>query len=321
MRRSSATPSSGASYPAQRLRRLGVRKVPQVARPASDEARRTSSSARALRIASRFSAPASHRCARPPLRPCDVAKEHRGTRLAIHAERPISLESMTRGRRLTAMVIRLNTALGTGLLAAAALTLGCSERHTPLAGALADASASAASQATSYSGRATVVRATVPGLSTVVLGDAGSLPPSGGALEASLLDASVPGLLTVEVLHASTVGQGNASRSEASVAELSLTVAGATVSAALLEARAAAVCGDGGATASGTSDITALSVNGQTVTISGAPNQKVPLPLGEMIINEQTSTGPVDITVNALHVIGLWGVDVIVSSPHPDLGG
>src|SRR5690349_6422561 len=129
------------------------------------------------------------------------------------------------------MAIRLNTALGTGLLAAAALTLGCSERHTPLTGVLADVSASSASQATSYSGRATVLQATVLGLQPVVLADAGPLQASGGAEEASLLNASVPGLLTAEVLHASTIGEGNASRSEASVAQLALTVAGNTISA------------------------------------------------------------------------------------------
>src|SRR5436190_1151849 len=217
------------------------------------------------------------------------------------------------------MAIRLNTALGTSLLAAAALTLGCSERHEPLAGILADATASPSSQATSYSGRATVLQATVLGLSPVVLADAGPLSPSGGAEEASLLNASVPGLLTAEVLHASTVGQGNASRSEASVAEVSLTVAGNSISAGLLQARAAAVCGTGGTTATGSSNITALSVNGQTVTISGAPNQRVPLPVGEVIINEQKSTGAGDITVNALHVIVPGVADVIVSSAHADI--
>ena len=216
------------------------------------------------------------------------------------------------------MTIRLNAALGTGLLAAAALTLGCSERQPPPAGVLADASASSATQATSYSGRATVLQATVLGL-PVVLADAGSLPPSGGAQEASLLNASVPGLLTAEVLHASTVGKGNASRSEASVAELSLTVAGNTISAGLLQARAAAVCRDGGPTASGSSDIAALSLNGQTVTISGEPNQKVQLPIGEVIINEQTSKGAGDITVNALHVFVPGVADVIVSSAHADI--
>ena len=217
------------------------------------------------------------------------------------------------------MTIRLNTALGTGLIAAAALTLGCSERQAPLAGVLADASAPPSSQATSYSGRATVLQARVLDLSPVVLADAGPLPPSGGAEDASLLNASVPGLLTAEVLHASTVGQGNASRSEVSVAELSLTVAGNTISAGLLQARAAAVCGDGGATATGSSDIAALSVNGQTVTVSGEPNQRVPLLVGEVIINEQTSNGAGDITVNALHIKVPGAADVIVSSAHADI--
>jgi hypothetical protein len=216
------------------------------------------------------------------------------------------------------MAIRLKTALGTGLLAAVALALGCSERNTPLAGVLADATTSSASQATSFSGRATVLQATLLGLPPVVLVDAGPLPPSGGAEEASLLNANVPGLLTAEVLHATTVGQGNASRSEASLAEVSLTVAGNTISAGLLQARAAAVCNNGAASTSGSSEIAALSVNGQTIIVSGAPNQTVQLPVGEVIINEQ-SGGPGDITVNALHVIVPGVANVIVSSAHADI--
>src|SRR5256885_12798782 len=43
--------------------------------------------------------------------------------------------------------------------------------------------------ATTFSGQATGVRATVLGI-TAVLADTGPLPPSGGAREASLLDAS-----------------------------------------------------------------------------------------------------------------------------------
>src|SRR5262249_40284855 len=45
-----------------------------------------------------------------------------------------------------------------------------------------------------YSGQATVVRATVLGVTTV-LSDTGPLPSSGGALETSLLEAPVDGLL------------------------------------------------------------------------------------------------------------------------------
>jgi len=73
-----------------------------------------------------------------------------------------------------------------------------------------------------------------------------ALPSSGGAQEASLLSASVPGLLTANVLHATTVGQGNQTRSEASVADVDLIAGGNRVTADFLMARATAKCGPGG---------------------------------------------------------------------------
>ncbi|HVH66630.1 MAG TPA: choice-of-anchor P family protein [Gemmatimonadales bacterium] len=216
------------------------------------------------------------------------------------------------------MAIRQNSALAATLFAAAALA--CSERTQPAAPALWLDAVSPATQATSHSGRATVVQASVLGLAPITLVDAGPLPPSGGAEEASLLNASIPGLLTAEVLHATTVGQGNASRSEASVAELTLTAGGNTISAGFLEARAVAQCTDNGAAASGSSDIARLTVNGQTIAVSGAPNQTVNLPGGgQVIINEQNSAGSGDITVNALHVIVPGVADVIISSAHADI--
>jgi hypothetical protein len=218
------------------------------------------------------------------------------------------------------MRIRWKSPLRASVLAAVALALACSERPDPVAPQSPKlwTGGTSATQATSYSGRATVVQATVLGLSTTLV-DAGPLPPSGGAAEASLLNASVPGLLTAEVLHATTVAQGNSSQSEASVAELALTVGGNSISAGLLEARATAMCTDAGATASGSSDIATLSVNGQTIAVSGAPNQTVSLPNGRLIINEQTSAGPGDITVNALHIIVDGIADVVISSAHADI--
>src|SRR5207245_11107367 len=55
---------------------------------------------------------------------------------------------------------------------------------------------------TTFSGEATVVQATVLGLPPVVLSDTGALDSTGGAREASLLCANVPGLLAVDCLHA-----------------------------------------------------------------------------------------------------------------------
>jgi len=173
-----------------------------------------------------------------------------------------------------------------------------------------------------FSGQATVVKATVLGVGAV-LADTGPLPSSGGAQEASLLEANVPGLLTAQVLHASTIGQGDRSRSEASVANVVLTVGGNTISADFLQARATAVCQPGGAAASGSSEIVNLVVNGQAVVVSGAPNQTVALPVGTIVINEQSSTvskRSADITVNALHVVIPDLADVVIASAHADIG-
>jgi hypothetical protein len=180
-----------------------------------------------------------------------------------------------------------------------------------------------------FSGQAYVVKASVPGLGiNTVISDTGSLPGSGGALEASLLDVSLPGLLTAEVAHASTVGQGDRTRSEASVANLNLSVGGNSIAADFLMSRAMAVCGSA---PTGSSEIANLVVNGQTITVGTQPNQTVNLPNGTIVINEQTAsssqngnTSNSSITVNALHVTinDLSGgvlADVIIASAHADI--
>ena len=187
---------------------------------------------------------------------------------------------------------------------------------------------SASANDTTFSGEATVVQATVAappplGPQTIILSDTGALDSTGGAKEASLLSASVPGLLTAEVLHASTVGQGQRSSSEASVLDVTLTVGGNTINAGLLRARATAECHDGTASVSGSSEIVGLMVNGQSIVVSGSPNQTISLPLGgRVIINEQTSSASGnngDITVNALHVEVDGVANVIISSAHADI--
>lgn len=175
-----------------------------------------------------------------------------------------------------------------------------------------------------YSGQATVVRGTVLG-STTVLADTGPLPCSGGSLSSSLVSAAVPGLLTADVLSASTSGGGTQSESEASLADLSLTVGDNTVTATLVQSETSATCGpDGTASVAGDSVVLSLVINGTPITVTGMPNQTVPLPggVGQVIINEQQSTvsGSMgEITVNALHVIVTDVGDVVVSSSYSDI--
>jgi hypothetical protein len=200
---------------------------------------------------------------------------------------------------------RTALAVAAGVLAAAALA------------GPACMAAQAANQ-TTFSGRATVVRANVLGVPTT-LADTGPLPSSGGAQEASLLSVSQPGLLTADVLHASTVGQGSSSESEASVADLDMTVGGNHVTADFLMARSSATCSNGRASTSGSSEIAALSVNGQGVSVSGTPNQTIPLPGGgTLVINEQSSS-PGSIDVSALHLTEPGVADVVISSTHADI--
>jgi len=175
--------------------------------------------------------------------------------------------------------------------------------------------------ATTFSGQATGVRATVLGI-TAVVADTGPLPESGGAREASLLNVNAGGL-SAEVVHASTVGQGDGTRSEASLANASLALEGNTVSATFLAARASALCTDQGPQISGGSEVADLVVNGQSIAVTGAPNQTIPLLVGSIIINEQngsTSATTGEITVNALHVLIPGVADVVIASAHADVG-
>jgi hypothetical protein len=181
---------------------------------------------------------------------------------------------------------------------------------------------SLAAAQTSFSGQATVIRASVLGFAPIVLSDTGPLPSSGGAQEASLLEASVQGLLSASVLHAATVGQGDQSRSEASVANLSLTVAGNSIGADFLMSRASATCNGAKPTTAGSSEIVALVINGQSIVISTQPNQTVSLPVGSVVINEQSSVNHGnygEMKVNALHVTVPGVADVIVSSASADI--
>jgi hypothetical protein len=188
--------------------------------------------------------------------------------------------------------------------------------------AVASSPASAASN--TFSGRATVVDATVAG-QHLVLADTGPLPSGGGSLEASVLEANVPGTLSAQVLHASTVAQGDNARAMASVADLSLTVAGNSIAASFVRASARASCGGSKASVSGSSELVALTINGSTTTVSGEVGQTVALPGGGSVVINEQATGTSangsggEITVTALHVIVPGVADVVVSRAHADI--
>src|SRR2546428_830241 len=146
-------------------------------------------------------------------------------------------------------------------------------------------------------GNAKAVQAIVLG-NTTVLADTGTLGGTSDAREASQLTSSIPSLMGAELLHASTIGWSDQVASQATIANLELTVAGPTVSADFVMASTRAVSGAAG---SASSKIANLAINGIPIYVTGEPNQSVWIPGGQVIVNEQ-KTSSTGIIVNALHV-------------------
>jgi hypothetical protein len=183
----------------------------------------------------------------------------------------------------------------------------------------------AAAACSVFGGRAAVVQANALGIGSVVLSDTGNLDSTGGLKTASLLGASVDGLVAGNVMHATAIAEKDYSQSEASVANLNLTVAGNIIGVDFLVPRANANCGRGGAEVSGSTEIDGLVVNGQTIPVTGSPNQTVSLPGGVMmIVNEQTASvqdQDASITVNALHVTAPGVMDAVIGSSFAAVSG
>jgi hypothetical protein len=172
-----------------------------------------------------------------------------------------------------------------------------------------------------YSGQATGARITVEVVR--ILGDTGALPSSGGLLELHLPSSSIPPLLSTGPIDALTEGVNGTAHSAATVADVDLTFGTNHVTANLLEAQASAVCSpDGVPELSGSSTILGLTINGQSIVVTGEPNQTIQLPDALVILNEQTrdlmdASGA--ITVNALHIQVNPIEDFVFSSAHADI--
>jgi len=164
-------------------------------------------------------------------------------------------------------------------------------------------------QTVNVTGQARAVGANLQGTSTF-LADTGTLAGPNDERDASLETTSIPSLLSGEVLSAAKVGWPDEVDSEASLANLSLTVGGNGIAADFVMAQASATLS---AKSSGSSIIDGLSINGSAVAVTGAPNQKVTFPGGFVIINEQYGTANL-ITVNALRIHVPGTGDVVIGS-------
>ena len=159
-------------------------------------------------------------------------------------------------------------------------------------------------------GSASAVQATVLGMTTVLSGT-WPLGSTNDALDASLLTGGVPSTLTAETLSATAISYADEVDSAASLGNLNMTVAGIGITADFVMAQASQALGAPG---SGSSTLTNLSINGIPVAVTGAPSQAIPVPGGQVIINEQMISSTGTAVVNALHVVVTGVADVVVAS-------
>jgi hypothetical protein len=146
---------------------------------------------------------------------------------------------------------------------------------------------------------------------TTALADTGTLTTANNALDASTLAGGIPAALSAETLSASTISWADQVDSEASLGNLSMTVAGVGITADFVMAQASQVLGAAG---SGSSTLTNLAINGTPIALNGAPNQAIWIPGGQVILNEQTISSTGTAVVNAIHVVVTGVADVVVAS-------
>jgi hypothetical protein len=167
---------------------------------------------------------------------------------------------------------------------------------------------------TSYSGRASVLRAQLLKITTNVV-DTGPLPSAGGSSDVTLLTANVAGLLNADVLDSYVAGGNEHTVAQTTAANVNLGVSlvNVAVTAGAVASHAMAACKVNTPSVSGGSVITALSINGLPIVVTGAPNQTINLLLAKVIINERTtkiSGNSASIHTAAVHIVAAGLVDV-----------
>src|SRR5882672_1987287 len=158
-------------------------------------------------------------------------------------------------------------------------------------------------------GIASAVQATTSLGTITTLASTGTLSGLTDAREASQLAGNVPALLSAETLHETAIGLSDRVASQASLGNLVLGVGGISIGADAVLAQAEAAAGS----ATGSSVLGNLMLDGVPVDVSGAPNQTISFPGGQLVINEQTATAG-GIVVNALHLVVYGIADVVLGS-------
>lgn len=177
---------------------------------------------------------------------------------------------------------------------------------------------------TKYTGRAFALQvapapaspgATPP--TPVLVADSGDAPLTGGEAHTFYKDAAaIPGV-TAQALDAVTIGADSKNRSQSSLAHLDARLGIHHITALWVESEAAAATRGRNVPATGKATVEGLTVDGDSVAVTGAANQTVTFPDGWLIINEQSGTATPHFgtfTVNALHLFVTGSGNLIAAS-------
>lgn len=185
-----------------------------------------------------------------------------------------------------------------------------------------------------FSGRATGIMSVITTngtSSTTTSGDTCPLPPRGGSSTVTATGGPlISGVLGSGTIVSSTSGSGITSQSSSHVSGFVFLGGGWNISASDVTSSTQCNCCDISAPAcSAQSSVGGLTVTtpagaSVTVTPNGTNNQVVNLPggAGTITFNERISTGPGDLTVNAMHInvtVGGTNYNVTVASSHSDI--
>lgn len=180
--------------------------------------------------------------------------------------------------------------------------------------------AQASTSYTTYGGRAFVAYVNTLLTGPMTLSDTGQLSPNGGWQGNSLHVCGVGGILTADILGAYTAGESGRATSEASLADVDILPGTLTeLKASFIQARSVATCSG----VQGASSLAQVQFLGQTINVTGAPNQTINVPgVATLVLNEQIDGSSGDqhvITVNALHLVVNGVAEVILSSAQSEV--
>lgn len=155
-----------------------------------------------------------------------------------------------------------------------------------------------------------------PAINTAIA-DTGTLTSNNDMRQASGLSGSVTSVFSGETLHAVTAAAPDEVLSEASLSNLGLNLAGNTIGASFVMAKAIA---PSNGTASGSSAIEGLLINGSPVNVTGDTNQVIQILGGRVVLNEQQLNSDGSMVVNAIHITINGVADVVVASARAGVG-